>query len=420
MKLLLKHCQIFLILCLFVLSITKISYGLPRTGNNNNSKFIYIEPKNIIDLIATLNELGKLGYKLKIVERYTEFFPPEDYSTIKIAGIVELQEGDTFEYEWLAAKTLPEIDEKLAPLAEKGYYFSNRISYSLLTREELPSITAKEGTPEKDQEILDRSIEGIKQATSEAPIDGNIFILERKNKKLTPIKFKFITAIPAKSIVGTNVIDIRKITDSLEDVISETDTINYLPVSIFFSSKVFKTRVSHLPTILFQNDLQTYYDRNPVYKVVETFQFASKFRKKMDLASQSGFNIQALYRNFALTIQMDRKITYLWLETKIKDFPQKLASIADKRARFLTNEISYTTDNLVFEIPQNNDNRFEYYVLKITEKPQKPKVKDIKPLILTNEESIQKFNELINQGYSPRTLFYKDGMNVLFERQLLP
>lgn len=396
-----------ILVCCAVLFLACI--GSPPAKSAGFPQFRYIEPKTMRGFVNELNELGKLGYKLKYAERNTQFSPPEMPITIEIAGIVELQEGSFFEYEWFESVRLEDVVEQISPKAEFGYYFCYRLSYSTWRDpyEDLPKVTAKTGTTDHDLQSIKRSVELTKRLTSQDPIDGSIFILERKDRQIKPIKFELVTATPATSIFRTNVVDHKKITDTLENAIKEVDTRNYSPVTAFYSSKAFNTRVSHLPTILFQNDLQESDDVIPIYKVAETFQFASKFREQIDLAAKKGFNIQIISKNFALLRQSNKQVRYVLLEPRKKDFLQRLQDISSKGGRFSVGEVFYTTETLVFETPLIDDGkRFEYQYISA------PLGRNFKGV-----SSLSQFNELINEGYQPKILIYNKGMNILFERQ---
>lgn len=397
------------IIAQFFFFIFGFCYLVSAQSESIHPNYIYIQPRKIKDFIDKLNELGKLGYKLRLVERNTEFNPPENPNTIEIAGIVELREGDTFEYESFQSLTLSDFVEQISPKAGLGFYFSFRISFSIWKNpyEDLPEVTAEKGTTERDIQSIKRSSEEITRLMSQEPIDGSIFILERKNGQIKPINFKFATATPATSIFGTNIVDIRKINNTTESSINTINTIDYKPVSVFFSSTVFKTKVSHLPTILFQNDLGDYYDERPIYKVIGNNRIKRTFRKNVDKASGEGFRIVAITDTLSLTVKDNRKVSYVWLNPQIKDMTQKLLEVSNKGGRFVANATSYTTDSLIFETLLTDDGqRFNYKVLTLTKLPN----------LRGNNDSGGEFNSLVNQGFQPRALFYNDGMNVLFEK----
>lgn len=412
-KLFVKFAKLFSITLYIFIFQSLIAFGqTEKAVETEKEKFLYVQPRTIKDFVIRLNELGKLGYKLKLVERNTAFSPPEKHYAIEIAGIVELQEGDTFEYESFQSLTLSDFTEQFSPKAELGFYFCKRISYSIWKdpSEDLPEVTAKPGTVERDTQSLKRSVELTRRLLSQEPIDGSLFIFERKNGIIKPIRFKFATAIPMVSIWGTSILDEKKNINTVQSSLSEIDTVNYSPVATFYSSAAFKTRVSHLPTVLFQNDLHDYYDERPVYKVAETHQFASKLRKQIDLTTQDGYAIKILLKNFALLAKAEKKVTYQWIELNKKDFHQRITEIAKNGGGYFRNETLYTTERLIFETLLNDDGkRFEYKILDLTEKPK----------FGLSKNPIEGFNEIIKQGFKPCSLFYNDGIKVLLERQIL-
>lgn len=110
------------------------------------SGFAYIEPQTIERFVTELNRLGKLGYKLRVTERYTQFSPPENYRELKIAGIVEHLSGNVYEYKWFSALTLPQLIFKIDAPAKEGFYFSNLINYGTSEKKEPPEVDAEAGT----------------------------------------------------------------------------------------------------------------------------------------------------------------------------------------------------------------------------------------------------------------------------------
>lgn len=399
---------LILLILLIVLSVAatnRKSNGLNVSKFEVNPKFKYVEAKIIKDFVSKLNELGKIGYKLKMVWRYPGTSTYENPLFIQTAGVVELQKGETFEYDWFPSITLDDFIEQLSPKAEKGFYFSQNIFFGLWKNpyENLPEITAEKGTPDADLQSIKRSIELIKRLTSEEPIIGSILILERNSKIIRPVEFKFATAIPAKSIFGTNVIDTGKINETLEASINALDTINYRPVLAFYSSTVFKTRVSQLPTILFQNKSEKVSEEKPIYKVVGGNRLISSFRKDVDKLNKEGFSIVTITSMLSLAVKNNSQKSYIWLEPLKKDFLQKLSEISKNGARYLTQ----TGQEMIFEKPLSDDGqRFEYKVLNMKENIS----------FRMSNSPTQEFNEYITQGYQPRSLFYQDGMNILFER----
>lgn len=399
--------------------------------------FIYVEPSLVNDFTDKLSELGKRGYKLKFAERYTLDSKIKEFSQIKISGIAELHEGDFYEYRSLETMTLDDLSDQWSPLAKEGFYVNGHIRYSLAPDHNIPSVTAAPGTPERDIESIERSTAIIKQALSTDPVDGNVFILERKNKNTEPVEFKFATITPGKSIWGTSMLDLRKVKDSVESSIGEIDTKRFYPISAFYSSAVFRNRVSHIPTVLFQNKPENDNYAKPNYKASSAgglnFQRQKSFKKDMDLITRTGFAAVVATSNFALTVETGRPVSYNWVETNKKDFFQTITEISRDGARYVINLTNPTfmdfsdLTSLVFEKPLIDDGkRFEYKILKLTEKPRSVKNKENKREILmeTSEEAKQSFQELLNQGFVIRGLFYgggkTNGMNVIFERQISP
>lgn len=271
-----------LLLVIFVLTLEK--HGLAFSSDALELQLpqnIYIEPQSIRSFIDDLNKNGKQGYKLKALERYTRFSTPEDFREIKIAGIMELIDGDTYEYKWFNTITLPQFVLKVNEHAKEGFYFSNIVSYSLLKSQNASS-----------DDVVENAVDIIIDALSQPPTDGSLFILERKNNFSDPTEFALAAPKPDDSYF--NSVLNRKITRTMEESFADIDTRNYQPVAVFFSSAVFKTRVSHLPVVLFQNTWEHNINApRPNYKVVEVFQFGNKFRKRIHEVSTQGFEIIA-------------------------------------------------------------------------------------------------------------------------------
>lgn len=400
--------KLFIIAQFFFLTFAFYSLGFSQL-ESNTQKYIYVQPTRLKNFINKLNELGKLGYKLKFVERNTEFNPPENPYVIEIAGILELQTDESFEYAWIVAETVPELEEPISTLGKSGFYFNSRLGYSLIESDELPPVTAEPGTSERDKQIIDRSLATIKNLLSTEPVDGNIFILEKNGKISVPVEFRIATAYTSTSLFKTSVINWNKVEPTLEDSMREIDRRRFYPVSNFYSSKIFLSRVPHLPVVLFQSYGEESKDNPVEYKPIVVFNFIGKFKEKLNLLAQGGANILVVTDKFALTSEVkNRKVSYHWIEPKKKDFLKTLAKISNEGGRFVANqETSMFEPRFIFEKLVNDDGqRFDYKVLTLT-----------KLLTLRgNNDSTQEFNELINQGFQPRALFYNEGMNVLFEK----
>lgn len=335
----LKLNKIFSLHILLTFILVGINYSQISAIKQDLVPIVYLEPQYIDDFTRKLNKLGRSGYQLKLIERYAFFAPPENPLELKIAGILQLNPNDTFEYEWITGETLAEISVQLNNLGRKGFHFNNRVDYSVFEDVELPEVTAKDGTFEKDLQSIDRSIATIKKLMSTEPVDGNLFILERKNKSTEPIEFKIATAIPSTSIFGSNVIDTKKITPTLESSIKEINSNEFYPVTNFFSSKIFDTRVSHLPSVLFQSRLRAI-ENVENYKVVEVFNFFKHFKRNMELATKEGGSIQVATNNFAIVKQTpNRKVSYDWLEPNKKDFLKSLNKSSSNGGRYLIDQI---------------------------------------------------------------------------------
>lgn len=373
-------------------------------------KYIYIKPSKIQNFVNKLNEYGKLGYKLKTVSRATNISYPENPLAIEVAGIIELYEGSMFEYEWFESDTISKIEQQLVQKGNKGFYFNSRLGYSLVKPIEVPSVKkSKPGTPERDKEILNEAIKDIRRMLSNEPIDGNIFFLERKDKISEIVEFRFVTPEATTSIFKTSVIDYKKITPAIENSISNIDTRSFYPVSNFYSSKIFLTRISHLPTILLQKLDEEPKNYPTEYKVIESIWAFGTFKKKLTDAGNLGIEILSIVNNFAvIKLNEDRKASYYWIETQNKSFLKDLADISAKGGRFIANqETSDFMARFVFEQYINDDGkRFDYKVLNIV---------PLTSLRGTTYSSYE-FDELVNQGYQPKSLFYNNGMNVLFEK----
>ena len=411
MKNLVVPSQLFLLIVLVLCQFEKV-YSFSNDQNSKSTTFVYLEPQNIRTFIDEINRLGKLGYRLKATERYGLFLPPEKYKEIKIAGLAELNPGNTYEYTWFNTLTLPEFGEKMEAPAKEGFYFSHLVHYSLTVPEDYSS---NDGS-------LESSMATISRGFSQDPEDGSIFILERKNDFRDPTEF--VTASPTstkKSIFGTNVINKKEITETLEQAVADIDTRTYQPVAAFYSSVKFTTRLSHLNTILFQNTWE-YNDGGvrPNYKIVKAAGYDGSFYRLMSIASKQEFEIAALGRLCAVMLETGRRVEYYWLHSSEKNFDQYLTNISEAGARFKMNGVDGFMKNvLVFEQTSGRHGKINIYkTLKVTDKPRRVKGLD-EPQITTSPESLKEFDELQRQGYRVRSLFYRNGINILFEKPIL-
>ena len=405
-----KSLQLLLLVSFLVLLLPGETFShSPARDTKQAPNFIYVEPQNIKKFISNLNDLGKLGYKLKAVERYTKFDPPEDFRKLKIAGIVERNEGNTYEYTWFNTLTLPDFIAKIDAPAKEGFYFSQLVHYSLF----VPENTSL------DSGSIESSLETIRRGVSQDPEDGSIFILERKNDFRDPTELSIAAPRSTrKSLLGGSVINKKESAETLDQAIADIDTRSYQPVAAFFSSAQFETRISHLQTVLFQNTWE-YNHRKvcPNYKIVRASQFETSFVRLMSLASSVGYEIVVLGRLCAVVLETGTRVSYQWLKPSEKKFEQNLINLSNAGARFKINGIDGFMQNiLVFEqMPRKPEKIYLYKTLKLTNQPRK--VKGMEELqTITPPEEIKKFEEFQQQGYRAVSLFYKDGMTILLEK----
>jgi len=115
-------------------------------------------------------------------------------------------------------------------------------------------------------------------------------------------------------------------------------------------------------------------------------------------------------------------VSYVWLETKKKEFEKKLMLLQEKGAVY---RMKYPNEDglenkLIFEQKAEDDDgkRREYKVLKLDfkELEDRDSLKVHTDLSSVGKETLRNFNELVKEGFEVRDLFDLDEISILLER----
>lgn len=131
------------------------------------------------------------------------------------------------------------------------------------------------------------------------------------------------------------------------------------------------------------------------------------------------FGISILYRNRETT---QNPVEYIWVNTKKNDFEKEIIKLQKQGALYKMTYPSQRGDEntLIFERKlKDNGERREYKILKFefTSRWNPEKTKEYVELTKSSRNNLNTMNNLINEGFEVRDLFYSDKVSVILEKK---
>ena len=375
--------KIFLNLIFILLLICSFSFS--QTLNLEN--FRYINGDNEVKFLKQINELGRVGYKLKTI-----VYVSEKYSkNIRYTGLMEFVGIDeSFEYKSFYSNRISNLASSLSSYQNDG--FSVVDSLPLLENGDAPVC------PEFDT-ICPSSVNDFDYQL----ISGNLIIFERKNVVSEIAKQEFVE-IKEKSFISTVLKNNTKLDDFREK--------NYFPIRAFY------TQNSGVGEYLFimQKSLQI----KPEFLIVsEIFGYNSK----INFFTQKGYILASpLYLgDFTKIAVMNRKplntdfeISRIISPKDIKpdEFLKTKLKFKSVLWSFKGYKRGYEKEKLQFIEPTDTKTEYSYKIVKMKElKPGKP-IDSIE----ASKEATSEYKALVAQGYVIKDLYVYNGINMLLEK----
>ena len=132
----------------------------------------YIFAPDIKNFVSELNSAGKNGYKLEQLTKLP-LNNSEGFEKMKLAGIVKLDSGNRYDYDWFEAFTPGDVVTRINLRSAQGFYFRDALPVLQGICEDNSEYSPEDGSD--TQKIFDRI-----KSTLEFSY-GAIYFLERKN-----------------------------------------------------------------------------------------------------------------------------------------------------------------------------------------------------------------------------------------------
>ena len=197
--------------------------------------------------------------------------------------------------------------------------------------------------------------------------------------------------------------------------ISEKMADDYLPVAAFSAFEILLQKTSESDALL--ADL-------PEIKVVRSLLWRKHLSSKVNELAQQGYRLGVATSGIVIMYRHKNEtapVSYVWLQTKGKNFEKELAKLAAQGAIY---RATYPTDGgdkktLIFEVPQTGiTKKREYRVLRFDfEIEQNSDTTISRKLTPESDETLKTLNKLAREGFIARDVFYSDKTSVLLERE---
>lgn len=371
---------------------------------------LYIPVKNIGNFIEELNRFGNCGYRLEKATKLS-LAGDETFNDLGVAGIIKLNPGNKYEYDWFESFSPGETITRINYRTEKGFYFRRNF---LFTQGKCSTKIQEEKKDQDNSGIPDAVGEFIRRGHQSS---GTVFILERKNGIIKKNEYRVLDGA-----IGDSKTSIERNQQTLDDAVRK----GFRPVGINFLGNEYDY------SILVEKDSEIqpegeYLILREVYGL----------NKKLSQLSQAGYKPLFIAQSFAILHRINNKpiqVSYEILDGSYASIPKKLAKWSEIGANYQISAVngfgfgsqgfcdtSESTD--YFAIPLKlpiSNKKYDYKFLEMTNIMESMKNKlPLRTLSFRNpptEEAVQKFYQLLREGYSIRDLSFGNDIMILFER----
>lgn len=369
--------------------------------------YVYIPPSPVPNFIAKLNACGKKGFRLEMTTKFHLTDEPEYFANVHPAAILRLDEGNSYQYDWFEAMTPGEIVTRINYRAKNGFYFRDVVAYSIFENEG-PDISE-----DKDLNQLDKLISIL--AYGHPPVNGNIFLLEKKNDLVPRIEHRVISGNAAPK---------KKPRAELEEQIEEKLKQGFRPVSIFLSGS--NRWTTEIPSILLEKIENPGAESDavaegefPQYKVIGA-PLSGSFDKKINIAAKEGYRILETAWNIALMIKNEKNapaLFYKRVKPKKESIVQKVSDLSNKDTIYRETGKIDTIERMLFFEGRLADagERREFRIVRLSEgdleeKPERSNKERMR-------KGLEELKQLVREGFVIRDLFFSDGINAILQRK---
>jgi hypothetical protein len=370
-----------------------------KSGCLQSLAYRYVAPLEARDFVRELDKLGACGYRLADVTHIPETKrrkslsgENEDFGTFKLAGIVKLSGGgEKYQYDFVRAEQVSDLADKLNEFAGNGFNLREIISFD-------GSIEREEYDAGTEYKIPDKQFT-LRQAK-------NLILLERVAGNTNPVsEYKVL-----KAGFGFG----KETTEKMQALLDEAVKQNYRPVRTFLSAGIGKDKIfDNYQAIILEKTGAT--EQSPI-RFVRAMQRGS-FKDRVNDLARNNFKIRFVTANDGMMTENApplAPLAYRWLDTAAKNFETELAKITAAGAKFVgatAGDYGFAESALVFEQSADYQNRYEYRTIKFADAAA--------PLFKTApaEKSLGLLNELNEQGFRLKKIYFNGIITVLLERQ---
>lgn len=330
------------------------------------------------NFIEQLNEIGERGYRLQAI-----------ISGWNPVAVVKLDETQ-YEYDWF---------ETTSPV----FFVKNGF-------QEKQTKMSKMGFRVIDHFFISQSCKFIdpdNNALGENCLYKDLFLFEKESGVKKPIEQFLVGSSPGWG---------AKPSVEMETEIDKKLDEGFYPTNVFSKFEILLEKTKDKDDLL--ND-------KPDIQVVRSSRGRGDVVDKVNELARQGYRIGmtnngivVMYRN-SITAQIP--VLYVWLKTDKPSYEKDLAKLQEKGAVYRT---TYQTDKgtkntLIFEQKLKDDGKraeFRILRLKFDSKENQTEKKVYVDLSRDSQEALKTMNQLAQEGFAVRDLFYSDEVSVILER----
>jgi hypothetical protein len=367
----------------------------------------YVFATNVTDFVSKLNQLGEQGYKIEQITKLP-LNVNEKFGEMKLAGIVNLDRGHTYEYDWFEGFVPGEIVTRINSRAKNGFYFRDRLSVTQGFCEDNSTYRTEKSDTGR---IFDSFVSSLQYSV------GSIFFLERRDRLVKSIEYR----------VEIGLITSRdRHPDELAASIESLGSLGFRPLSMSVS----KVGNKNAFIILAERDKSVTNNADFQYRLIAG-EFG--FEKKITAATVDGFKVLFAGRTGAVRYALLKSeiansgiSIHDFLKTYTKSFQSDLAKLStQKNLEYLSlMDEDWTCDSveavLIFHKRVTEKSEMvQFESVKIMDELKKStKQNPTAKLMPPAPEVIRKIERLLKEGFVFRDLFFSDGINLLLEKRI--
>ncbi len=362
----------FVVICFFQL------VCLSQTSEKSDKETArFVKSGNLSQFVQELNELGKIGYRVEKSFNYGG-----NASRFQgFAAVLKLEEGNTYEYDWLTSPNKNFLEGRLNNRTEYGFY-----------PVEVYGITAcdnRESAEDKNPDIIDTPLLKLSK--------GDVFLLERKNG--IKQKLKNYRVFTADLGLGKN--PSEKLQTALDQVSAE-----YVPFKILFNKG---GALDFSVSVVVEDDFTKDSGEKTDYKFVKEVR---GFEKEVNLLAKNGYRFLTgrrigLIKYVVMAKNSAAPTSYIFVDQEKyeKETTKPATAIAAYQAKFIgdsdCDSDKSNGDKILFEEkPAKTNSSIELKYLKLAD---------------TDEEN-KEVKKLLKEGFIIKDGFFENGIVLILEK----